>query len=614
MSYLARRLSLVALSIITMALATPSVAPAQSGGQTAAQVKSLDAVRAVKQRKVRHLRHETRIACARAANSQTCRRDRRLLRRAKKSLANVQALFVAHSGSAVAPTSAPVLSVSGTTIRWARVATVDRYVLATSVTGKATVYKVIYGLSITPPAQPGVTVRYALRTDVAGSAWAREVSIAYPATTPTPTPTPSPTPSPTSAPTLSVSGNTINWARVATVDRYLLATSQTGKATVYSVIYGLSITPPAVPGETVRYGLRTDVAGSAWAGEVSIAYPATTPTPTPTPSPTPVPTPSPTPTPTPTPAPASFESGIVSGSDVMGEVPVAGRLGAKVVRVEFGIAQPASALRPVIGAYAANGVRVVPLAGFHASMPTVDEARNLANWAREFGPGGTFWSGRADGLMAIHEIEFGNETSYGYQYGDNWDSASYLARAKTYALRLKDAQIAIQAVNPSVGLLGQIDDANTGSQNWISGVFSAVPDIGSRVSGWSIHPYGQRSTWETRMDHVIAWSAARGAPATIPLWITEWGLSTDNGRCLTDNYTWDKCMTYATAGTTLTTTVRDMRAKYGSRLHAVILYSGRDLRATGTSTERESYFGALRQDMSDKGAYSVAVRALLASK
>ena len=139
-----------------------------------------------------------------------------------------------------------------------------------------------------------------------------------------------------------------------------------------------------------------------------------------------------------------------------------------------------------------------------------------------------------------------------------------------------------------------------------------MPDIGTRVTGWSIHPYGPRSTWEPRMDRTLAWAAARGAPATIPLWVTEWGLSTDNGRCLSDNYGWDKCMTYATAATTLTTTIRDMRSKYGSRLRAAFLYSGRDLRASGASTEREHYFGALHSDMSDKGAYSAAVRTLLA--
>jgi len=67
--------------------------------------------------------------------------------------------------------------------------------------------------------------------------------------------------------------------------------------------------------------------------------------------------------------------------------------------VEFNIWQPASDLRAAIGAHAANGTRVVLLAGFHATMPTADQARNLAGWAREFGPGGSFWAGRADGQI-----------------------------------------------------------------------------------------------------------------------------------------------------------------------------------------------------------------------
>ena len=45
------------------------------------------------------------------------------------------------------------------------------------------------------------------------------------------------------------------------------------------------------------------------------------------------------------------------------------------------------------------------------------------------------------------------------------------------------------------------------------------------------------------MDSTV--NATRNAGARdVPLWITEWGLSTDNGRCLSDNYGWDKCMTY----------------------------------------------------------------------
>lgn len=114
------------------------------------------------------------------------------------------------------------------------------------------------------------------------------------------------------------------------------------------------------------------------------------------------------------------------------------------------------------------------------------------------------------------------------------------------------------------------------------------------------------------MDRLLAWTAEKGAPSTLPMWVTEWGLASDNGRCLSDNYGWDKCMTYATAAGAVTSTVADMRAKYGSRLRSVFLYQGRDQVASGTSTNREHYFGALRGDMTDKGTYSGAVRALLA--
>jgi hypothetical protein len=403
------------------------------------------------------------------------------------------------------------------------------------------------------------------------------------------------------APVLTVSGQTISWKRVADVNRYKLATTVPGQPTAYRVVTGLKVTPPAVPGKTVNYGLRTDVDGSAWAREVSISYPASTPAP------------APTPTPGPSPAPTGFEAGIVSGSDVVNEARYVKSLAPKVARVEFDIWQPAADLRAAIAAHAANGTRVLLLAGFHATMPTAEQARNLAGWAREFGPGGSFWAGRSDGHLAVREIEFGNETSYGYQYGDNWDRPSYSARAREYALRFRDAQQAIQAANPHVGLLAQADDANTGSANWVNGMFDAVPDLASRVAGWTIHPYGTRSKWEPQFSRLFSQTAARGASSSIPIYVTEWGLASDNGRCLSDNYGWDKCMTYAAAASALHGSVADMRALYGARLRAFFVYQGHDQRATGVTSEREHYFGALRSDLGDKGAYSAEVRSLLRS-
>jgi hypothetical protein len=309
---------------------------------------------------------------------------------------------------------------------------------------------------------------------------------------------------------------------------------------------------------------------------------------------------------------ATFQTGIVSGSDLVNEPRYLKGLQARVVRVEFDMGRPAADLRPTIAAFAANGSRVLLQAGFARRLPTVTEARNLRNWASEFGPGGTFWAGRSDGRLAVRQIEFGNETSYTWQYGDSWNSSSYSARARDYARRFRDAQVAVRAANAQVGMLAQADDGGTGSANWVNGMISAVPDLASRVAGWTVHPYGPQARWQPKIDRLISQTAARGASSSIPIWVTEWGIASDNGRCLSDNYGWDPCMTYAAAGAALDQTVAAMRARYGARLRAFFVYQGYDLSAPGASSDRERYFGALRSDLTDKGAYGASVRALLA--
>jgi len=388
-------------------------------------------------------------------------------------------------------------------------------------------------------------------------------------------------------PVLSVSGHTISWDRVGGADEYVLATKVEGASPTYRIVRGLSVTPPAVPGATVSYGLRADVEGSAWAREVSIAYPDD--------------------------RDPGFVTGLVSGAN--GAIPAGmaeSGLSPALVRIEFDVSTPVHELRPAIEAHAANGIRVLPLAGFHGELPTAAEARNLAGWAREFGPGGSFWVDRPDASFAVREIEFGNETSFGYQYGDAPGDESYAARAREYAVRFADAHEAISAANPAVGLLAQADSGGFESAAWVDGMFDAVPDLASGVAGWTIHPYGPRSSWQPRIDRLVAQTAARGAGDDVPIWITEWGISTDDGRCLDANYGWDPCMTWADAATALEETVRGMRRAYGDRLRGILLFQVTDQRPSGKSSSREHYFGALRSDFTPKGRYTDAVRALLA--
>src|SRR6187551_2620784 len=99
--------------------------------------------------------------------------------------------------------------------------------------------------------------------------------------------------------------------------------------------------------------------------------------------------------------------------------------------------RPSGSLARFVRAYASKGIKVQLLAGFYGRVPTVQEAQNLRSWALRYGPGGTFWQGRSDGYLAVTHIEFGNETSYPYQFGEGgswWTLSSYTNRARTYAL------------------------------------------------------------------------------------------------------------------------------------------------------------------------------------
>jgi hypothetical protein len=306
---------------------------------------------------------------------------------------------------------------------------------------------------------------------------------------------------------------------------------------------------------------------------------------------------------------SSFQPGLNSGWEPTWDVEGAAKLGAKLIRLDVGIEQSPQSMEPIVADYAAKGTQVEFLADFYGSMPTPAEADNLATWAKTFGPGGTFWAQRTDGQLAAKMIEFGNETSYSYQY-TNDTTAGYASRAQTYALRFKEAAIAIRTANPGVGLLAQGDAGNAGT-TWIENMFKAVPNLGQYVTGWTIHPYGPR--WRPRLEALIHETAAQGAPSSIPIDITEWGLATDNGYCLTENYGWNPCMTYGEAGEVLTRTVSEMRQTLGGRMGLFMLYQIRDQQATGATNDREAYFGALQHELQSKGAYTTAAEALFTS-
>jgi hypothetical protein len=277
------------------------------------------------------LKHPTRCKAQRSAVQRAGRR----LAISQRRLAELAQGSTSRFANKSAATSAPTLTVSGQTLSWTRPGNVNTFVFVRKVPGQGDQYSVINGASITPPSVPGYTVRYSVRTNVSGSAWAEEQSISYPAPsspgsppiatlpvtnppiTESPVTTPPITESPVTAPPITtppvttppvttppvaespvttppttpvnlqtapiiaVSGQTLTWTKIGNVNTYVFVRKVPGQEDQYSVLSGTSTTPPAVPGATVRYSIRTAVEGSAWAPEAAITYPALTPPTTP---------------------------------------------------------------------------------------------------------------------------------------------------------------------------------------------------------------------------------------------------------------------------------------------------------------------------------------------
>ncbi len=304
---------LALLFLTCMAFATAGTATAHrafSTAPTTAASRALDAAaaasvradqalvanaRALRSCQVRHRRH-----CA--ASQRAMQRAGRRLSRSERRLSRL-ARGSSRAIDASSATQAPQLSISGQTVSWNRPGRVSQFVFVRKVPGQPDQYSVIAGTSTTPPPVPGFTVSYSVRTNVTGSAWAREKSISYappageqatqvssnkkqqvtpsesPATGESPAGSPPAGTSPSdpqTAPIIKVSGQTLTWVRVANVNTYILATKAPGQADRYTTVNGTSITPPAIPGATVSYSVRTAVEGSAWAPGVTVTYPQST--------------------------------------------------------------------------------------------------------------------------------------------------------------------------------------------------------------------------------------------------------------------------------------------------------------------------------------------------
>jgi hypothetical protein len=310
----------------------------------------------------------------------------------------------------------------------------------------------------------------------------------------------------------------------------------------------------------------------------------------------------------PLPPVGGFTVGMVSGPAAAWEAGLTDKanLHPKVVRVPFQIGASVSSVQNQVAGLAAKGEQALLLAEFPGRIPSTSEAQSLANWAKAVGPGGSFWQGRSDGNLAVRYIEFGNETNMSYQFGGVSSGSSYIARAQSYAQRARDAADAIRAANPNVGLLAIADNGGCGCSQWVDGMFSAVPDLNKHVAGWSAHPYGPSSRYKPIMDRAMS-DVARHGDTTLPFFLTEYGISTNNGTCLDSNYNWPNCMTYQQAGDSMRNAILDLKQSY-PRIAQIYIFEQRDM--ANDPNGREANFGAIKSDGSLKGAYTDAVRNL----
>ncbi len=274
-------------------------------------------------------------------------------------------------------------------------------------------------------------------------------------------------------------------------------------------------------------------------------------------------------------------------------------MGSPSVRAEWAVETDPARLDGVFSKFAAQGIRPLVLAGFQDRFPARAAIRRFCSGiAARFGPGGSMDLPRA---AAVRHIELGNETSYPYQ------TATY-GEPERYAELVQTCAGAVRQGNPRVGVLAQGDDP--ASVGWVARMHRAVPELGGLVAGWTSHPYGPPSRGEALLDRVRDQTAAMGSAA--PIFVTEWGLASDNRRCLSNNYGWTRCMTPGQARDALVQTVRRWRDKY-PRLRAIYYYQTKDQRRSGSSAEGEHYFGLTRHDGAPKQPLYDAFKDLVAA-
>jgi len=254
----------------------------------------------------------------------------------------------------------------------------------------------------------------------------------------------------------------------------------------------------------------------------------------------------------------------------------------------------------VVGAAASRHMTILPL---FTDPSDYEDTGFVAAAVARYGPGGTFWQQHRGLNQAYAPVwwEVGNEP---------WTKGQTPAR---YASDFKAAVIAGRNANSRAKFLvaaySTWQDPATGDwEPWVTPMYTAVPDLGNYVDGWTDHPYGDAPddwnptspTWGAEFQQfrkVHDEFAAHGA-GSAPMWITEFGYATSGDRSVSEQ----QQAAYLTMAANILATVPYARAFFIYQLQD---WGPRD-------GDREHWFGITNADGSPKPAYA-AVRALAAA-
>ncbi len=273
-------------------------------------------------------------------------------------------------------------------------------------------------------------------------------------------------------------------------------------------------------------------------------------------------------------------------------------LGAAVTRHEWDPSDPVDAQDDVVLSAATEvHTRIHALLGENDLGDPTHYREWVVAFIRHYGPGGDFWSAHPEldsSRYAITTIELGNEPYFGEM------------SAAEYADTVRPTLEEVHRLNLSVKVI--LDSRVYGKDtSWMDTLYQRIPDLNSLFYAFADHPYwyghdpsessaaGPFDRIETLRQRMIEQGAG-----SKPIFITEYGESTaDCG---------EECVSEETQAQHLGEMISAVSSNPQWGVEMLSVYQLRD-RGTD-SGERERQFGLLREDGTEKPAYSVVEAAM----